>query len=951
MSMSKGIGRLVSIALVAGLVCFISLFPLANQVAAQATIAGIVGVVTDTSGAVLPGVTVIATGPALQVPQVDTVTNERGEYRLSPLPIGTYTVTYELQGFQGVRRENVRLSVGFVATLDQVMSLGTVAETITVSGQSPLVDVTNPATSVDISSEALEILPTTRDGLKAFMREVPGMRTNLDVGASSMTDTIVIRAYGQQGAPWQMLEGIMFASSGGSGVQGAHVDFNAIESTRIQTVGSSAEMPRRGQFIDSVAKSGGNEFHGELVAYGSSDQLEAGNVNAALTAQGVRNVPKLHGMWDYSGAVGGRIIRNKLWFFVSGRSEGYNREILNAFRDDGSPILVETDQAFHAEKLSWQISQQNKATFFYHGALDIQRRGASQFRPAESMEIHRGPVSMYKGEWQHVRGNSMVASLQYGNWYKHAFYYSLPIYEGTGTAKISTIDTATQFVTGTHLSDNRIEDYFRNHAKGSMSVFGSNFLKGTHQLKTGFDYLFGGYPHKQGNKGGGNYQLRFNNGVPFEIDTFNYPVRPANENHYLGVYAQDAWNVSRQLHVSLGLRFAHDNAYAPPQCNFPSEFGTAQCWDKIQMRIWNSWVPRIHAAYDLFGDGKSVIKGGFGRFVSLREVNPEVVAANRNNRTTTTWVWHDNNNNRLYDRGEVDLNPNGLDFRAISGVTDAVPNPNENQPKSDEWSLTFERELVSNWAIRTTGIYAKNFDLRRTAEIYRPYDAYNIKITNPDPGPDGRVGSTDDPGTFITYYEYPLALSARQFAGTTLVNWPGSQVYRTVEVAGMRRLNRGWQANLSFSVTRHNSPFDDRQNLNPNSEINTANRYWEYTAKASGGYILPFEVVASANYERRQGTPQARQVQFTGGQTIRSIVLNVEPIGSIRLPTTNLIDFRFAKRMRIGGARTVEARFDFFNVLNANFVTNRNLRSSATYLVPSAIILPRILQVGVTYNF
>ena len=401
LALKNGLGSLA--------LCCVALLALAAPAAGQATQAGIIGVVADASGAVLPGVTIVATGPALQVPQVATVTNDRGEYRLSPLPIGTYNVTYELPGFQTVRREGVRLSVGFVATLDQVMSLGTVSETVTVSGASPLVDVTNPATSVDLSSEALEVLPTTRDGLKAFMAQVPGMRTNLDVGASSMTDTIVIRAYGQQGAPWQMLEGILFSSSGGNGVQGAHVDFNAIESTRLQTVGSSAEMPRRGPFIDSVAKSGGNEFHGEVVAYGSSDQLEGGNVNDALRAGGVRGVPKLHGMWDYSGAIGGRIIRNKLWFFASGRSEGYNREILNAFRADGSPILVETDQAFHAEKLQWQVSQQNRATFFYHGALDIQRRGASQFRPEESMEIHRGPVSMYKGEWQHVRGSSMVA--------------------------------------------------------------------------------------------------------------------------------------------------------------------------------------------------------------------------------------------------------------------------------------------------------------------------------------------------------------------------------------------------------------------------------------------------------------------------------------------------------------------------------------------------------------
>ena len=139
-----------------GSVCVVGLLAMAAPAAGQATQAAIIGVVADSSGAILPGVTVTATGPALQVPQVDTVTNDRGEYRLSPLPIGTYIVTYELPGFQTVRREGVRLSVGFVATLDQVMSLGTVSETVTVSGASPLVDVTNPATSVDLSSEGLE---------------------------------------------------------------------------------------------------------------------------------------------------------------------------------------------------------------------------------------------------------------------------------------------------------------------------------------------------------------------------------------------------------------------------------------------------------------------------------------------------------------------------------------------------------------------------------------------------------------------------------------------------------------------------------------------------------------------------------------------------------------------------------------------------------------------------
>lgn len=165
-----------------GSICLAGVLVLAVPAGGQSTQAAIIGVVTDTSGAILPGVTVIATGTALQVRQVDAVTNERGEYRLSPLPVGTYNVTYELPGFQTVRREGVRLAVGFVATLDQMMSLGTVSETVTVSGGFPLVDVTNPATSVDLSSESLEVLPTTRDGLKRSWGRFPGCaRTSMSV--------------------------------------------------------------------------------------------------------------------------------------------------------------------------------------------------------------------------------------------------------------------------------------------------------------------------------------------------------------------------------------------------------------------------------------------------------------------------------------------------------------------------------------------------------------------------------------------------------------------------------------------------------------------------------------------------------------------------------------------------------------------------------------------------
>ena len=334
-------------------------------------------------------------------------------------------------GFQNLRRENVRLTVGFVARLDISMNLGAVSETITVSGASPLVDVTNTSTRTELTREQLDILPTSRDGVKAFMGQVPGIRSNLDVGASSLTDGVVYRAYGQLGESWNMLEGVLASSPDVNGGGGSHMEFNSIDGTRVQTIGSNAEMPRRGLLVDAILKSGGNEFHGSGTVYGSSGQLEGNNVSDELRAAGVRGAQKLHTLRDVSGNVGGRIIRNKLWFFGGARWVGYDREALDAFYPDRSPILLNTWMPYHLEKLSYQATTGNRITGFYHVATDNQRRGASRFVPPKSRELAHGPVTLAKGEWQHVRGNSLVVSAQSG--YYHYDYTYKSMETGTGS--------------------------------------------------------------------------------------------------------------------------------------------------------------------------------------------------------------------------------------------------------------------------------------------------------------------------------------------------------------------------------------------------------------------------------------------------------------------------------------------------------------------------------------
>ena len=419
---------------------------LAGSVSASAQSANgnIHGIITDESGATLPGVTVTLTSPALLVAQ-NAISDAAGAYRFDQLPVGLFRLSYELSGFSTLVREGVQLSAGFAAQINAQLKIGALEESITVTGASPVVDTTNATSSISVPASVLaDKLPVTRV-MQSVIAVAPGVQQTgpPDLGGGNV-GTTQFRAYGMTGQATPMIEGINTRRTA-TGVE-TNFDFTAIEDFQIITFGGDAEKALPGVALNAVIKSGGNNFSGRYETSIEDDALEGNNLTPLLRSQGTNNPNLILTALDSSASLGGPIVKSRLWFFGAYHLNRSRRTALGYVLPDGTPGNSYVRAQNFSVKSTYQLNTNYKLIGFWTKYTQhFPSRFGSAFIPYGTTRMFNEPAGQYKGELQGVVNSRMFFTVLAGHHGYEADYYAKPD-EGVP----SSLDQATRMERGPH---------------------------------------------------------------------------------------------------------------------------------------------------------------------------------------------------------------------------------------------------------------------------------------------------------------------------------------------------------------------------------------------------------------------------------------------------------------------------------------------------------------------
>jgi hypothetical protein len=973
------------------------------------------GTVRDTSGAVMPGVTVEAASPVLIEKVRSAVTDESGQYRIVDLRPGRYTLTFSLTGFNTVARE-VDLQGNFTATINIELALGTLQESVTVSGASPVVDVQSNAKQQVLSREVLSAVPTAGT-IQGLGQLVVGVTLNVpDVGGSRAMQQTYFAVRGQGGAQTVVLvDGLMTNGLMGDGAVQAYHNEAMTQEAVYQTAGGNAETLTGGVNMNLIPKDGGNAWRGGFKGFKSPESWQGDNLTDELRALGVTGVDKIANFFEWNLEQGGPIMKNRLWFFGAFRKARYDRPIANTF---AIPAGQNVPQAFAAcranpdsceqgvsdekmdnpvVRLTWQMSERNKLAFYMDRALRLRGHAMGALTDATTASVIWNTPTFATGSMKYTSTLSSKMLLEVGfsgNRERYDNLYQPGILAERNTPEwyrnVRKNDTSTGLLW--NASGAQLGNYpDRYNLQGALS-----YVTGSHNIKVGGAWQFGKYI-RYNNANADLYQT-YTNGVPTQVTVLNTPLRVGEDlDANLGVFAQDTWTMDR-LTLNYGLRFDLNKQTIRGQETQIGRFANSPAYDGFQaVPTWKDISPRLSVVYDLSGTGKTAIRAGLNKFVTAQTTgfsqlyNPTAL-------TTATLPWNDVNGDDIAqgERGCVGYPTVGCEINfanlpANFGVRSlATPDPGLKRPYSLPVNVGISHELFGgfslaaeyyrisfrNLTMRTNSLL--NADSYNRFEVVSPLDGRVIPAWVIKPEFRGRVANVDSTSDDMkrTYNGFDVNFNARLPRGVRAFG--GVNVERTINdvcVSAASDPNRSLYCNQADSGIPWQKQFKATvmyplpwQGLTVSLAYQGLNGYLTGTAaQAYGGFTAGtgfdrpngqgtfWQITSATRYAANcmaPCTPGALVLPQLAASGVANIQVPLVAPETEYTPRINQVDLSVSKRVAFGRVRALP-KVDFFNLLNSDDYSSVSTMQfgAAAYNRPSVILQGRIIRVGVDVNW
>ena len=931
------------------------------------------GTATDAQGLAVPGVTVTLTGPALIAPRT-AVTLVDGSYRFRALGRGAYDLAFEIPGFRTLVREGVIVEGSRAIRIDAALELATLAESVTVSGAAPVVDVKTTALVNDFGVEELQEVPSATD-VWAVLGQTAGVRMRgFDVGGSHKSQQTEYESFGIRGQHRVLADGV--DTTEGTGGTGFYFDYYSIEEFTTTAAGADVEMTSPGSLLMMTMKSGGNDFSGMVHTDYEPEAFVGENVDDELAERGYTGNPNLL-FFESHADLGGPIARDRAWFY------GF----YNHFRIDkavsGVDRAVATDLGDFdgfGGKATVRVSDADRLIgYMQRGLKEKPKRGLSTDVGPDSVLAQASWSWAYKAEWQRVWSDRTFMTAAG----KH-FGFAWPMVPQVDPAlHPPRLDTATGRLSGAGWfpgADGPPPFTFARW-KPQATLTLNHYVPeagGSHDLKLGYDFqIDSSQVGSNANSGHVRYLDDSANDRPFHVDRimlFSMPAEGAigsdDRNRHHAVFVQDTWRPTDRLSMILGVRYEQQRTYfleATSAPFFADVFPTGTTAGRTNV-VWNTFAPRLGVTFALAP--QTVVKGHFGRYyLNLADAH---AAANPGG---TAWVRHaflDQNANGLYD-GPAELGAvlaeQGATGTALAREGTPV-DPDLAKEYADEVSATVEHELAADTSVRLSWVRK---DVNGDSGLWNVAQQTALL--------EGRgIACADDPdwpcpvnaltGAVLSVQRAPDDVAG--MVDTRIAAFPGMAAsYDTLQLAVNRRFRRGFLLQASFdwqwrdefrsAAGEARSPLyaeplqvgsGNRGRIwqNHGLDVDFRQRSTNWAGRLLARYTFGPGIGVSTNVRHQSGWPYAliQRVDVPGTGTNQPVFLS--DISANRSDNVTLVDVRVEKALATGGGGRLTLMLDAYNLLNSNAVTNFSLRVGDDERVIAALD-PIAVKAGVRWQF